>query len=73
METENVHATAASLSALFTFGSFKRDAGVNHLLFYILNVLFPLWGDETENKTKTPGQSGKTSSGLLGRIFPYKV
>lgn len=52
-------ASAAPGYTTLTAGSFSREAGVNHLLFHVLNGLSPLWGFGIEYKTKTPGQGGK--------------
>ena len=61
---EDGRPSAASLSSRFAFGGLEGDAGVNHLLFYVVNALFPLGGYEIVNQTKTPGRDSKTSSSL---------
>ena len=62
---EDGGASATSVYTVFTFGSSVGDAGVNHLLFYVLNVLFSPFGHyEIVNKTKNTWAGSKSFSNL---------
>lgn len=60
---------------LFTLGSFEGGVGINHLLFYVLNMLFPLLGGNMKLKTKQKhlDRTVKPLVIFLGCAFPYRA